>query len=277
MRTVFLAAVLCLESVLSLGNGVITPFDLCPSPEALGFAGAFCALAQGPSALIFNPAGLSLGGGEEAATAFYLRPNGKDELMTAFWIGGSAGPLAVGFTGYSPGDPRPEGPVPHLGASLGMGIWEGDLGSVDLSLGASVRYLQAEFQGYLGSGLALCFGALGSIDLGEVELRLAASVEDIGFGITFVDLGRTFPWTTDVRLGFALVGPRARVAADYYGGDVLLGLGVWVSEGIELRLGVSLEGRDAAVSLGLGAGWEEFRIDSSLDREKFSLGFGIAF
>lgn len=269
MRRYFLGLFAVFIGGIALGQGLINPFDLEPSARAAGYGGAYCALAEGADALIFNPAGLSWGRDLYLDSGYLAHMGG---LSSVIWLGGSFGPFAAAFTTLSAGgiQAAPGGSAlafSHMGAAVGAGI-PGDIfgfraPGLRWGVGVAVRYDRAQLADQAGSGLSLSLGALGIVPLGPWELRFGLAVEDIGFGITFADVQRREPWTMAMRAGVALVAPMATVAMDYAGG-LRLGVGVRLSPMFEVRGGVAMAGAGLQFALGLGVRFNGFTLDYAL-------------
>ncbi|MGY4706808.1 hypothetical protein ACVNPS_03505 [Candidatus Bipolaricaulota sp. J31] len=269
MRRYFLGFFLIVIGGLTSAQGLINPFDLEPSARAAGYGGAYCALAEGTDALIFNPAGLSWGRGMALDSGYLAQMGG---LSSVIWLAGAFGPFAAAFTTLSADgiEDVPGGSAlgfSHMGAAVGAGI-PGDLFGFRIpalrwGVGVSIRYDRAQLADQMGSGLSLSLGALGIMPLGPWELRLGIAVEDIGFGITFADVQHRESWTMAMRAGVALVAPFATVAMDYAGG-LRLGVGVRFSPMFEVRGGVAMAGAGLQFALGLGVQFNGFTLDYAL-------------
>lgn len=267
MRRYFFGLLALCIGGLASAQGLINPFDLEPSAEAAGFAGAFCALASGPDALIFNPAGLSWRDGIEVNSAYLAHMGG---LASVVWLGGSYGPMAAAFTNLSAGgiEETPGGPdlaFSQLGAAVGVGVPGRAFGlllPLDLRFGAAVRYDRAQLADQSGSGLSLTIGVGGEVPLGPGALRFGLALEDLGLGIASGDDWRE-AWTTGIRAGVALVTPAFRAALDYYDG-LRAGAGVSLAPMLEGRVGVALAGAGLRFALGVGIELGMLAIDYAL-------------
>lgn len=253
---------------LASAQGLINPFDLEPSAAAAGYAGAFCALASGADALIFNPAGLGWGDGIRVSSAYLAHMGG---LSSVVWLGASYGPFAAAFANLSAGgiEETPGGQdlaFSHLGAVVGVGL-PGDMIPLalpfDWGLGACVRYDRAQLADQAGSGLSLTLGALGVMPLGAFELRFGLALEDIGFGITFSEINRREGWTMALRAGTAFITPMLKLAVDYYDG-LRIGTGFRAMPMLEVRGGLALAGAGMQFALGLGVDLGNIVIDYAL-------------
>jgi|Deesub1362A_J573_1020465.scaffolds.fasta_scaffold05695_2 hypothetical protein len=268
MRRYLVGLLLVFWGGIALGQGLINPFDLEPSARAAGYGGAYCALAEGTDALIFNPAGLSWGEGLYVDSGYLAHMGG---LSSVIWLAGALGPFAAAFTTLSAGgiEATPGGAelaFSHLGTVLGVGL-PGDAFGLQLPIrwgvGAAIRYDRAQLADQAGSGLSLSLGALGTIPVGPWELRFGLSIEDVGFGIAFGDAQHREPWTLAMRAGVALVAPFMKVALDYYGG-LRFGAGVRFSPMFEVRSGIAIGDAGLQFALGLGVQFGDLSLDYAL-------------
>ena len=106
----------------SLGQGLPNPFDVGLGVRAMGFGGAYTALAQGTEALLYNPAGLAYLPGIRADSS-YSMPMG---LYSVAWLAGAMPNFGAGLAYLSAGgitDPQGD-PLTfsHLGAVVGAGF-----------------------------------------------------------------------------------------------------------------------------------------------------------
>ena len=252
---------------LAAAQGLINPFDLEPSAKAAGYAGAFCALASGADALIFNPAGLSFGDGIEVSSAYMAHMGG---LASVVWLGGSYGPFAAAFASLSAGgiEETPGGPdlaFSQIGAVVGVGLsgrMFGLLLPMDLRFGAAVRYDRAQLADQSGSGLSLSLGVMGAMPLGIAELRFGLALEDLGFGISSGADWRE-AWTTGLRAGAAFVTPVLVAEMDYADG-LRIGAGFLISPMLEVRGGVAMTGAGMQFAMGVGIELGTISIDYAL-------------
>jgi len=141
--TAFLMAALI--GGLALGQGVYSPLDLGLGVRAEGFGGAYTALAQGPDALLYNPAGLAAATGIEVDSS-YLNAMG---LYSVTWIGGAVRGLGAGLAYLSAGIEGPGGShlaFSHLTLMAGGGLPASALPFLrgflppGLSLGLNLKY-----------------------------------------------------------------------------------------------------------------------------------------
>ncbi len=267
MRRHFIGLFVIFLGGLASAQGLVNPFDLEPSAEAAGYAGALCALASGADALIFNPAGLSFGDGIEVSSAYVAHMGG---LASVVWLGGTYGPFAAAFTNLSAGgiEETPGGsdlPFSQIGAAVGVGLsgrMFGLLLPMDLRFGAAVRYDRAQLADRSGSGLSLSLGLMGTMPLGAAELRFGLAMEDLGFGISSGADWRE-GWTTGMRAGVAFVTPLLRAEVDYANG-LRLGAGFMVSPMLEVRGGLSMTGAGMQFAMGVGIELQSLSLDYAL-------------
>jgi len=268
MRRYLIGLFVVLLGGLASAQGLINPFDLEPSAKAAGYAGAFCALASGADALIFNPAGLSRGDGFHVSSAYLSHMGG---LSSVVWLGGSFGPFAAAFTSLSTGgiEATPGGQdlaFSHLGAVIGVGL-SGEMFRLmlpfNMGFGVGIRYDRAQLASETGSGLSLVLGVLGSMSMGPTELRFGFALEDLGFGITFSGIGRREEWTLAFRAGVAFITQALKLAMDYYNG-LRIGAGFLISPMLEVRGGIAMAGAGMQLALGVGIEMGSISIDYAL-------------
>lgn len=267
-------AILCLSALVggtALAQGLPNPFDAGLGVRAAGFGGAYTALAGGPEALLYNPAGLVMTPGLRADSA-YASPMG---LYSATWIAGAMPGLGAGVAFLSAGritDPAGD-PIPfsHFAAVIGVAAAGEDIPYLGRFLrlpwptvfGLSLKYDRVEMATEVGGNVALDLGLLTSLDLALGTVRLGISLTDFGAGIGLGE--RTESWSTSLVLGAALVTPVGFLATvDLAMDRFALGLGWTFGGGIEARAGLSSQGGVVSFSLGLGVSWQAFVLDYAL-------------
>ncbi len=261
---------------------VVNPFDFGLSVRAMGFGGAQIALAEGPDALLVNPAGLGWTRGLRADSAMASLMG----LYSAMWLGGAMPNLGGGFVYSGVGgitDPQgnPLG-FSHLGVVLGVGL---DLGGFRLfpfpaAGGLTLKYHRVQMANQAGSGFGLDVGLRGrtALPLGEVQFGL--TLRDLGFGLTVGSEGDG--WSVDFGVGAALrTGLGLLAAVDLTSEYTALGVG-WNLGMAEIRAGVRLAGGVTQVAFGLGVRWGMFAIDYALLTHpalsaSHRFGFGVRF
>ncbi len=267
-------------------HGLVNPFDLEPSARAAGYGGAFCGLAEGSDALLYNPGALILPHRPEFSSDYMSQLGG---LSSVVWLAGASGNWAGGIAYLSAGgiETEPGGDAlafNQVGVAL-AGAWE--LGGLPLPLplrlgvGATLRYVRAQLADKAGSGLSLGLGALGIVDVGAASFRVGIAMDDLGFGIGFGEDVPREAWSVGIRLGAALVLPNFKLDMDY-GGGLRFGFGFPFNQALELRAGIALEGGMTRFALGLGFGWRSFTLDYALITHPLlpsshRFGFGFSF
>ena len=262
--------ILCLSALLggaALAQGLPNPFDVGLGVRAMGFGGAYTALAQGTEALLYNPAGLAMTTGLRGDSA-YASPMG---LYSATWLAGAMPGLGAGVAFLSAG--RIETPAgdplafSHFAAVIGVAAAGEDIPYLGRFLqlplptifGFSLKYDRVKMATEVGGNVALDLGLLTSADLALGTVRLGLSITDFGAGIGLGE--RTESWSTSFVLGAALVSPVGFiVSADLALDRFAVGLG-WAFRGIEARAGLSSQGGVTGLSLGLGVSWQAFVLD----------------
>ncbi|HIP99480.1 TPA: hypothetical protein EYH33_02990 [Candidatus Bipolaricaulota bacterium] len=263
--------ILCLSALLGgtvLAQGLPNPFDVGLGVRAMGFGGAYTALAQGTEALLYNPAGLAMTAGLRGDSA-YSSPMG---LYSVTWIAGALPGFGVGVAFLSAG--RIETPAgdplafSHFATVVGAAAAGEDIPFLGRFLrlpwptifGLGLKYDRVKMDTEVGGNIALDFGLLSSVDLALGTVRLGISLTDFGAGIGLGE--RTESWSTSLVLGAALVTPVGFiVSADLALDRFALGLGWAFRGGIEARAGLSSQGGVIGLSLGLGVSWQAFVLD----------------
>jgi len=207
-------AVLCLAVALGAGagaQGLPNPFDVGLGVRAMGFGGAYTALAQGPEALLYNPAGLGVTAGLRADSA-YASPMG---LYSVTWIAGAMPGLGAGIAFLSAGritDPD-DNPLAfsHIALVAGGALpadrlpYLGEFLPWPVILGFNLKYDRVQVASEVGGNVAVDLGALTTLGLSFGDLRLGLAILDLGAGIGLGE--RNEAWSTTVVLGAALEMP----------------------------------------------------------------------
>lgn len=227
--------------------------------RAIGFARAYTAIADDPSALYWNPAGLAtLGRGEVALT--YSRPYSVPGLTSSYGsvaLPGGPGTAAASWHHVAVADALHEDTY-TLGA--GREIYRGG-GGVRVSLGAALKIARLSFPTYPDpeTGATVDFGSAtkmaadaGALVFVTPKISLAAVVRNLGapaFNLTGEEaggtslpvlwqLGAAYRWDRESTVAFDL-----RKATDGKA-HVNLGAEIWFYESFAMRAG--LTGSDAA-------------------------------
>lgn len=263
--------IVCLSALLGgavLAQGLPNPFDVGLGVRAMGFGGAYTALAQGSEALLYNPAGLAATTGLRADSA-YASPMG---LYSATWIAGALPGFGVGVAFLSAGRIETAAGDPlafsHFATVVGVAAAGEDLPYLGRFLrlplptifGFGLKYDRVRVATEVGGNIALDFGLLSSLDLALGTVRLGISITDFGAGIGLGE--RTESWSTSLVLGAALLSPVGFIISTDLALDrFALGLGWAFGGGIEARAGLSSQGGVTRLSLGLGVSWQAFVLD----------------
>jgi len=282
--------ILCLSALLggaALAQGLPNPFDVGLGVRAMGFGGAYTALAQGPEALLYNPAGLAATTGLRADSA-YSSPMG---LYSVTWIAGAMPGLGAGMAYLSAGkitDPD-KNPLTfsHVAFVAGGALPADRLPYLDRFLpwpvivGLNLKYDRVQVADEAGGNVAFDVGALANLDSPLGALRLGLAILDLGAGIGLGE--RNEGWTTSLTLGAALGMPVGLILSIDLAIDRLaLGLGWDFGHGLEVRGGFSSQGGVIHFSLGLGVSWRSFVLDYALTTHpvlglSHRLALGMAF
>lgn len=264
MRRAFALLSVVLVGALALGQGLPNPFDVGLGVRAMGFGGAYIAIAEGTEALLTNPAGLAWSTGTRADSSL----SSVLGLYSVTWIGGAVPNFGagVGYLGVG-GITDPEGEplaFSHLAAVLGAAF--------DLTLlrvfpfpaagGVAIKYHHVRIADASGSGFALDVGLLGRVGTPVGPLRVGLALREFGFGPT---VGETSDgWTTDLAAGVALVNPLGfTLAMDLTAEYTAIGVGWSAFGAFEVRGGVRFQA-GLQWALGLGARWGMFTLDYAL-------------
>lgn len=250
--------------------GQVSLFDVGLGVRAMGFGGAFSAIAQGPEALLYNPGGLAQARGIAADSAF----NSSLGLYSTWWLGGTIPNLGAGLGYLGTGVPG----EPDLGFSqfaliAGYGLDLGPLLPIPTFAGLGLRFQTTTIAGEGTSGLAFDLGAITRFPSPFGELRASLVVRELGFG----------GWSTEFTLGGAWVSPFGLIAAVDLGSDYqALGVG-WSFMGMtEVRAGLRLEAGYFRLAFGLGVQWGSYTLDYALLTHpvlatSHRFGFGLRF
>jgi len=171
--------------------------------KATGLAGAFTSVADDPSAVYWNPAGLSFIESNQMQFSHYnwYQDIKVENLYAAF--PGQKFSLGVGITyldfgefqSYDiNGDPGEELSMYNISAAVSMAYNLNDY----LTLGLTGKYIEQSFDVVKGSAFAGDFGVIGDFD----KFRLGLSVANVGSKMTFVSQQEELP--SEVRCGLSV-------------------------------------------------------------------------
>lgn len=280
---VLLLTISFLAGTLAFAQALPNPFDIGLGVRAMGFGGAYTALADGTEALLVNPAGLgwtrAIRGDSTLASVL--------GLYSVTWLAGAFPNFGGGLAYSGVGDITDPGGNPlafsHLALTVGVGL--------DLALfrvfpfpaagGLALKYHRMQIADQAGSGFALDIGVLGRAPTPLGEARFGVTLRDLGFGPTV----GTEPdaWSLDFTVGAALLTPMGFSASLDLGSEyTALGLG-WAIFGLaEIRGGVRFQGGFTLWALGLGVRWGMFALDYALLTHpvlsaSHRFGFGVRF
>jgi tetratricopeptide (TPR) repeat protein len=258
----------------SAGSAGAEAFDFLlmdAGARAAALGGAFTALASGPEALFYNPAGLARTKSNEISCTHDQRSQGvtRQAAGAAFKSGFGAALHTLDFGGI----PRttlssPDGALGSFGLrdiSLGVGLGRSFLDET-LSLGLGAKALRESVDGVRADGYAFDAGALASPLPG---LSLGASLLNAGPEVRFLTQKERLPLC--VRAGaafeFSLAGTRETLAFDVSKvrtDKLRLGAGVEAAlgEAFAVRAGFTTRS-DAGVGVtgGVMAGWNGLEMD----------------
>lgn len=283
----FLALLLLATVAAPAAAGTETGFAFLTLPagaRAAAMGGAFTALADDPSAVFWNPAGIAartaLTAGDEIAVSGVHHEsiqNFRQDLVAATWRKVDTG-LSLGFNSHYTG--RLEG-TDELGNPLGafgasdfaiVGGYATTVGS-GLRVGGSLGWLTENIAGDAASTLSFSLGGLYA-PAGIAGLTLGAAVRNLGGSPRFATgtgaTGEAVPQPLTIAGGASLAGTRgglrwvlagevSQLKGD--GADARLGLEVAPASGLALRAGWMF-GHDAAdLTAGAGVAVGRFAFD----------------
>jgi hypothetical protein len=263
MTKKFLALGLVAVSTMALAQ--VSIFDMGLGTRAMGLGGAYAALAEGPEALLYNPAGLAQVLGITV-----------DSTILAGWVGagyvGGAIPslgAGIGYLGTSAGENLG---YSQLGLILGFGM---DLHMFGFPLlgGVGLRYNSTTIAGEGSSALGLDIGVLGRFSSPFGELRAALVIRELGLGNLSTEFVLAGAWTSPFGLFASL-----DLTSEY----VALGAGWSFLGAFEIRAGIRQEGGVFRIALGLGANFGNYSVDYALLTHPLLspthlFGFGLRF
>lgn len=269
----------------ALAQGLPNLFDVGLGVRAMGYGGAYLALAEGSEALLYNPAGLAWLGRASADSSY----TGSMGLVSVGWLAGAipgfgvgAGYLGVGGITDPEGSPLNFGQFGLVGGA-GLDGRRPPLSAlpvpVPYAAGIALKFMSATVADASAVGVALDIGVLTRMSSPLGELRAGLVIRDLGFGLA---VGETRDgWTTDIAIGAALLNPMGFIATvDLGTGYVALGVGWRAVPAMEVRGGLQLQGGALRWALGAGFSWEAFQIDYALQTHPFlgtshRLAFGV--
>ncbi len=264
MRRLCGVLIVVLTGGAALGQGLPNPFDLGLGVRAMGFGGAYMAIAEGTEALLTNPAGLAWSTGTRADSSL----TSVLGLYTVTWIagaipsfGGGLGYLGVGGITDPDGNPLA---FSHFVAVIGAGM---DLTALRVAPfpaagGVALKYDRVQIAGEAGGGVALDIGFLGRLATPVGRLQIGLALREFGFGPRVGNAAEG--WSTDLAAGVALVNPLGFIlAADLTAEYTAFGVG-WSALGLfEVRGGLRVQA-GLQWALGLGVKWGMFALDYAL-------------
>jgi hypothetical protein len=282
MRQTLAVLIVTLAGALALGQSLPNPFDVGLGVRAMGFGGAYIAIAEGTEALLTNPAGLGWSPGIRADSSL----SSVLGVYSVTWLAGSLPNFGagLGYLGVG-GITDPEGnplAFSQVAAVVGAGF---DLSGMRLfpfpsAGGAALKFHRVQAGDAAGSGFALDAGLLGRMSVPLGTLRFGLALREFGFGATVGEAGDG--WSTDLAAGVALVTPMGfLLAADLTAEYTALGLG-WSALGLfEVRTGLRIQA-GVQWAFGLGVRWGTFTLDYALLTHpvlsaSHRFGFGVRF
>ncbi len=257
------------DLALAGGSGTTTAgfLKIGVGARAIGLGAAFTSVADDASAVYWNPAGL--GRLEENSAQFshydWLQDVKVENLYAAFPLQSVA--LGVGLTyvdfgslqSYDEfGNPGEELSLYNMSAVFSIS----GMISEDISVGASIKYIEQSFDLVKGQGVAGDIGFLanwGGVDIGFAVLNM-------GSGLKFETVQENLP--TEFRGGFAFKQFNRRALFSLEGHAPLRGE-MSIHQGVEYQLANQLFARSGLV----------YQTNSLQDQSalKYNLGFGVGY
>lgn len=241
--------------------------DIGYSARVLAMAGVQVGLADEPSMLFGNPAGLALLQSTQVTT-LYTRPYGQADHF-AISIGSSRLALGGSFTTTSVestgeyGEPLGKAAnYQEISAAIGGGVALLKAGGATLYGGAAVRYLRQTVADVVGSAITADAGLL--VQAGSAQVGLSRRNLSVGeFGVVRYSNGVEDPLEPSTTLGIAVSFGPVLVAADHRLEDHKTRVGAEAFVGrLALRGGVATASTgETEVSLGAGVGFGPIRVD----------------
>jgi len=283
MRRTFALLIVVLVGGTALGQALPNPFDVGLGVRAMGFGGAYIAIAEGTEALLTNPAGLGWSARIRADSSL----SSVLGMYSVTWLsaavpnfGAGIGYLGVGGITDPEGDPLA---FSHFAAVVGAGLDLSLLGAFPFPAagGIAIKYDRVQIADQSGGGFALDAGILGRMGTPFGALQFGLALREFGFGLK---VGETAEgWSTDLAAGVALVNPLGfLIVADLTAEYMAFGVGWSAFGAFEVRGGLRRQNGLLQWALGLGVRWGMFILDYALLTHpvlsaSHRFGFGVRF
>jgi hypothetical protein len=276
----------------------LVSLELPVGTRAAGMGGAFVSVADDPTAMFWNPAGLArLGVAQKHFEILFQHNEWLDDFRQEFVAGATRiGHHAFGgsFSGFYISDleGRDESGQPTVNFGAYDAVTTGSYAyefSEAASVGGSLKYIVTNIDDITHFAFAADLGAQVEVTPG---LRVGGAVTNMGPGVTFIAVKSDLP--TAMQLGGSYVVPYAfangliLVAVDYRkarGDDshVLFGAEYDHAQVVQLQVGYGTGYDNQGINFGVGAHISNWRLgyaiapfESNLDStHRFSIGFRL--
>jgi long-subunit fatty acid transport protein len=251
------------------GNGTTTAgfLKIGVGARAIGMGGAFASVADDASAVYWNPAGLGRLEDNSAQFSHYdwLQDIKVENFYAAFPLQSVALGIGITYVDFGTlqsydesGNPGEELSLYNMAAVFSIA----GMISEDISLGASVKYIEQSFDLVKGQGIAGDIGLIAKWD--GVDIGLA--ILNMGAGLKFETVEENLP--TEFRGGISFRQFNRRVLFSLEGHAPLRGE-MSVHQGVEYQLANQLFARSGLV----------YQTNSQADQSalKYNLGFGVGY
>lgn len=242
--------------------------------RAAALGEAYVALANDPTAIYWNPAGLANASGTQLAFTHleWLESINHDFFAVSF--PGFGGVLGLGLTSQAiPNIELRETPTAEPigsfdGRDLALSLSYGRKRGANLSWGVSLKYLYEKI--YLTSANGFAFDVGANWQTPAAPLRLAASVQNVGTMGKLVNESITLPALARIggvyQITSAHGAPRAALALENMllfedGNATSVGLEYWLVNGVAGRAGYQLGRENRGLTAGFGANRGRYTLD----------------
>ncbi len=264
MRRAFALLSVILVGGIALGQALPNPFDVGLGVRAMGFGGAYMAIAEGTEALLTNPAGLGWTSGIRADSSL----SSVLGLYSVTWLAASVPNFGAGLSYLGVGGiTDPEGDplaFSHFAAVVGAGFDLAFLRAFPFPAtgGFALKYNRVQIADQAGSGFALDIGMLGRMGTPLGYFQFGLALREVGWGPRVGE--EPAGWSTDLAAGVALVNPLGfLLAMDLTAEYTAFGVGWSAFGAFEIRAGLRFQA-GLQWALGLGVQWGMFVLDYAL-------------
>ncbi|HMI32449.1 MAG TPA: PorV/PorQ family protein [Candidatus Limnocylindrales bacterium] len=250
----------------------------------MGMGSAYVALADDPTAIYWNPAGLAAAEGAQVAVMHneWIQDFRQEFAAVSRSVG--KGTLGLGVSGFYTSELEARDDVGNLTGHFGFNDMAVTVAyahrlAPQASLGAGAKYIREMIDQESASTVALDLG--GRMGIGQTGITLAAAVQNLGGKAKFIT--ETFPLPTTVRAGASLshgikgLEGKGALSAELRkskGDDARFHVGgeFEYKERVALRAGAKFGYDDESLSFGLGLVQKRFHFDYALVPLSSNLG-----